>query len=81
MLTRESANAIAIVCLIMASCFSRGRYTRRSLGVKLDTMKDEDYRKATECCKILDCENCPIKEEDYCQEWLDFEKYKREHQD
>ena len=42
-------------------------------------MKDEDYRKATECCKILDCENCPIKEEDYCQEWLNFEKYKREH--
>ena len=42
-------------------------------------MKDEDYRKATECCKTLDCENCPIKEKDYCQELLDFEKYKREH--
>ena len=41
-------------------------------------MKDEDYRKATECCKTFDCENCPIKEKDYCQELLDFEKYKRE---
>lgn len=48
-------------------------------GVKR-TMEDEDYRKTTACCKILDCESCPIKEIDYYQEWLDFEKYKREHQ-
>ena len=40
-------------------------------------MSNEEFEKAVVCCSILDCENCPIKEKDYCQELLDAEKYKR----
>lgn len=40
-------------------------------------MSEEEYNKANECCKTLNCVECPLREKSWCQELLEGEKEKR----
>lgn len=41
-------------------------------------LNDETYYKALLNCIEFNCENCPLKDKDWCQELLDAEAYRRE---